>query len=1636
MCYLGSQFTNGGSIYVTCDGYESCKGSIINGQSSINTSIQVQFADTHALQNSQIFCSDLQCNIITIDNKTSFQGLLNSTINSKSTTENLNLDVTGDGILKNSIIQCPQKQSDSKIESDIRCHIIVDDDKMNANNIFANTIIKSQSGLQGVEIIICDNCYQEFDNTPIIQCGSSYNYSCKTQPVFNDNNDNKIYWQCQDDIDSDFICDNPDYIDLDCGIKGGDTLDNLNNRQIQTIKKLNITLDAISNTYDPWMEMQGKSIYSKSHLLFEWKCQYKTAQSSQLIELSEWIDCDEIFNNNVYKPTVYADFDGQDNIIVDQEYIYKFTTNVTDVNNPMRECETNPSYIISFKTIPNQDEQDSNIPLLTVNIQSQVQLDSIYIDTQVRMIGLLSTLDGTNVDSYFYQYRWSEISGKLSDTQLAEISTDGVNNKNLVIKQYTLNEEITYQFRFSVMQYKDSDFEIYLQTVNSSSISFTVKSPDVSVENSTIDVNDNCITNIIRYDTFHKIFDNFFNISFNGDDFEQNEYYQFGYSVSDYMESQKILLHSSLLSESYFNSFLLPTSSSIIFHVDIFDKEYKSVEINTSNACMIQFNSTKSSHIEPQCTFSYKDHIDDRLETFNSINEKQLFTIQTSHNILYLLQTENDAIKSCKYKYTMDLLQSITDQFTDLCHSNFVLQIAQVFSNWLKIIVSDHELSKTYFQSKNESYLENIFNLTIEILDPCFTFIDIDQNELMACSFSSVTQNNGVCVNEDGYDDEYEITSQLPILYREERYSFIFLSLIDALINVLDETIIIDSDFEFSMNLFALIRKSLYIYQLMELSVTIPYESLLYDSNTFQLCSYRTLNSNVTCSGSDISVFLDSSNTNNDGLSQTDEDINAVDFSVIFLYTNKSAAYIDDPCSSKKIQGELQGNSATIMLSSDSINITNLTSNVDIIFNENDLYNLTCVWLNEETGIWQTSGCTKIIENNGQIKCSCSHLTTFSLIKFVYDDCLTSHQYQNLNIYDMPYLSNLIFLILFIFLSIRILSDFILIFKGDFIQRLKKHFTDRAFSGPAAVFICVLFEVIICLEFHIIFTFDDDDLNFPNSILILSLLIPLIGFCWMFFGVLKTWIRITHSFGGDTFIVKRIEKAMIVFMIIFCLFIFTIITLIFLEMDQYIYYGEFIWCLLMSIFTISYIIYATSAIKVIWKSVMAVQDDIKCSNYNNKQQDEDFKLLKKLLSVSTILALYFLIKTGLTIYLATLNNNNIHLLYNFIWRLIDMIIEFLSLCVIYHLYGGGLKRLILKYNNIPIWRKWYKKCRKCYKSKRKNKGPHKQSFTPSQMELQRQLGHKKSHARIVSKTKDESKIEMERSFAKNSIDDKHSIDDSQIAPAYLDIKQLKNRNFGHSLHSTSTRIESSSRLPSSSRLQMRHNNHSITNTQSNLPTITQSTFDINHDHHHHHRQFEPGAPPFQSPPFQYQQSSSMIKKQGSITGSTTTGGSIFANIPNLKQLELPENSINLSHNDSEQRKSYSHQLQDSTSFGGREPSLYDEFSNAAKHRFPSLQRKGDIDAPLPEYDGDDDFDNPSPRNPSTHNPSPRDPSINISIHPLPSPSPNYLGHSPRNPSPSPVPITPGTNLYNNKRSKGNKKSIISHDQHPSNSFGD
>ncbi len=200
-------------------------------------------------------------------------------------------------------------------------------------HMLANTFIKSKNGLNEVDIICGNsNCDIINNNKPKIQCGMNYEFECEIEMInVIGNNYTNTYWQgSKDNIESDYICDNTDSIDLMCVINGGNKY--LMDKQVKTIQELSILLDGNTYTYEPWMERIGHNALDKSHLIFKWNCEYDTLTSDI------WMNCNEMFNGMDSQAMTYVYFNTK-NIIENEYYMYKYTLDVMDVNNNKGLCE-------------------------------------------------------------------------------------------------------------------------------------------------------------------------------------------------------------------------------------------------------------------------------------------------------------------------------------------------------------------------------------------------------------------------------------------------------------------------------------------------------------------------------------------------------------------------------------------------------------------------------------------------------------------------------------------------------------------------------------------------------------------------------------------------------------------------------------------------------------------------------------------------------------------------------------------------------------------------------------------------------------------------------------------------------------------------------------------------------------------------------------------------------------------------------------------------------------------------------------------------------------------------------------------------------------------------------------------------
>ena len=191
-----------------------------------------------------------------------------------------------------------------------------------------------------------------------------------------------------------------------------------------------------------------------------------------------------------------------------------------------------------------------------------------------------------------------------------------------------------------------------------------------------------------------------------------------------------------------------------------------------------------------------------------------------------------------------------------------------------------------------------------------------------------------------------------------------------------------------------LFSSALYIASLSSLSTSIPGEEIVFTFHQFSLYSTRIdiATSNISVIVQNISIFIPEELLNEDTDHEYANPFSKLDVLIVGINTMESTVNISETGKDCKEEGTLSDKSVSITILGNETNTSNLSSNIEIVFNCHSLtgcdVGYQCVWYNPVDDTWQNDGCDTIINNsNNKIKCSCSHLTTFATIHNMHTDC-------------------------------------------------------------------------------------------------------------------------------------------------------------------------------------------------------------------------------------------------------------------------------------------------------------------------------------------------------------------------------------------------------------------------------------------------------------------------------------------------------------------------------------------------------------------------------------------------------------------------------------------------------------------------
>ncbi|XP_045574026.1 adhesion G protein-coupled receptor E3-like [Salmo salar] len=114
------------------------------------------------------------------------------------------------------------------------------------------------------------------------------------------------------------------------------------------------------------------------------------------------------------------------------------------------------------------------------------------------------------------------------------------------------------------------------------------------------------------------------------------------------------------------------------------------------------------------------------------------------------------------------------------------------------------------------------------------------------------------------------------------------------------------------------------------------------------------------------------------------DDLNYPGFAFVVLFIYKNLDSLKDNTSHQSQQ--LMSSAATVSVSNS--NTTNLPQLINLTFNhlQSSDVDPTCVYWSSENGpgVWSGRGCTSVMSNSTHTVCSCSHLSTFALLKGIH----------------------------------------------------------------------------------------------------------------------------------------------------------------------------------------------------------------------------------------------------------------------------------------------------------------------------------------------------------------------------------------------------------------------------------------------------------------------------------------------------------------------------------------------------------------------------------------------------------------------------------------------------------------------------
>eukprot|EP01084_Bolivina_argentea_P054435 99823_1 len=853
-------------------------------------------------------------------------------------------------------------------------------------------------------------------------------------------------------IDLDFDCDlttthtiSYKASDINVHIMGGDV--NLQNISVSDLQSYTMDLNGKLLTFDP-------DNLESNNLGFKWQCMDHKNNS-----------CDYLLGSINSSITVVDLGKFSANLTSEnqnQRFQFTFILAVFDMYNANRGFFYD-AITLAFTVA---DTKISLIAITATAIQNQIS-----IDDKMRIITDINVVKTETI------YKWSELHGLLSESEIIEHSESSENSFNLILKPNVLQAGETYLFQLEVSKYDESDQLIAFGA--SSTIEINILSIPQIIEGSfAVELGTNMFQDINHY--LYNSSGYTVSILAEGDD--EPYLFQFMYNYN--------YLHGTLLSISYLDNVLLPIGNNEII-VNVYNTQLSKV------TDVITYLLTLDSYsVCPDVSYL---SVDSQSVSQHDNNLHQLQRIMVYLQYLYDYYDDIDNIDQCLGVNLYSILELLSKQFTNLCHSDSIILLAQIIDLWLDLVNSNDNLIAQIYSDDDISLI--LHNLIMMVLDPCgFIADDIDYSNVEKL----YTSKNAIITNViEIYYNNTDVTTYLSPIITNNQYQNALLGLTQTLIQSVNHfrssnTSLINN---IGLDIDNMMRAILHISTLSEIAKFIPGESVSINTDEFSVFAIRTANKQ---DDPDMNVAVNNISVNipNDILllENSETIFDSIDTMIVGFNGNEQTL--------KDENYVISNQSISITIIGEDVNTANLISNIDITFDcysdvNNGCNDNICVWYDQKNNMWKNDGCTTIIEENGNIVCTCSHLTTFAMIKSIKSEEIIVDEVFASDLWDVM---NWLFGSLFFVMSIYIILQIYPFFIDKYLS-----YKQNSVIIMLLLFVVSIIYFVVCMQFHFLKYANVNSNNIHGHVIILLLLLLRWVYFMVYSMIFNTWFILAHS---------------------------------------------------------------------------------------------------------------------------------------------------------------------------------------------------------------------------------------------------------------------------------------------------------------------------------------------------------------------------------------------------------------------------------------------------------------------------------------------------------------------------------------------